>query len=412
MALKLCILPDEGRFIPNVARPDAVMQLPPFVYGDQMPLELSAYRRSVNDPSRFDAIDLSAYDIELAIGDPNARPQLGFFTLTFTSGTTAAIPVTATAAEFEALLGDSGITIEGVPGDYVLTYTTNGARSVPTIAFTGATNVTADVVELDNGSATTPAQWRILLQQAAPAGVIAADWSEGSTTPASSVSGSGKIWRIIPDAGASNGFYTLTANGTTTEPISIFASAFDVQNALGLANATCGVQYDVRGGFYVVFTLSTTLTIDDSSLVIAPFQTATINLDTYGIRELLDGVNWVSAEMSIELSQADEATTCAFTGVILKMPIATPAASTVPIYQRTAFVPLTGYTGGAQTDLDGQATANGAIATGSIAFTTVSSIFGTWQLQAGTSATDVNGGIVRPVDYNASTNARVWIRIA
>jgi hypothetical protein len=31
-----------------------------------------------------------------------------------------------------------------------------------------------------------------------------------------------------------------------------------------------------------------------------------------------------------------------------------------------------------------------------------------WQLMAGTDAEDAPGGIVRPDDYNASTNAKVW----
>ncbi len=34
-----------------------------------------------------------------------------------------------------------------------------------------------------------------------------------------------------------------------------------------------------------------------------------------------------------------------------------------------------------------------------------------WQLQARTDAEDAANGLVRPDDYNASTNARVWTQI-
>jgi hypothetical protein len=35
-----------------------------------------------------------------------------------------------------------------------------------------------------------------------------------------------------------------------------------------------------------------------------------------------------------------------------------------------------------------------------------------WQLQNGTDAEDVSGGIVRPNDYDGTTNAQIWKRVA
>ena len=34
-----------------------------------------------------------------------------------------------------------------------------------------------------------------------------------------------------------------------------------------------------------------------------------------------------------------------------------------------------------------------------------------WRLVAGTDATDLNNGFIRPIDYNTSTNARVWSQL-
>ncbi|HEX2100865.1 MAG TPA: hypothetical protein VHF69_09385 [Candidatus Synoicihabitans sp.] len=77
-----------------------------------------------------------------------------------------------------------------------------------------------------------------------------------------------------------------------------------------------------------------------------------------------------------------------------------------------AFVPLTALTGGGVGALDALETADGEVETGSIAFAIAAGEFSTWQLQDGTAAEDAAVGVVRPDDYNATTNARVWIRIA
>lgn len=74
---------------------------------------------------------------------------------------------------------------------------------------------------------------------------------------------------------------------------------------------------------------------------------------------------------------------------------------------------ITGLTGGTSTDLDGIATASGA----TVPYTTVFLAFGTpragqtWQLIPGVNADDVDGGIVRPDDFDSSTNPYVWIRL-
>lgn len=72
----------------------------------------------------------------------------------------------------------------------------------------------------------------------------------------------------------------------------------------------------------------------------------------------------------------------------------------------------TAYTGGTSTSLDGVETADDATATGHVIITAILGDLATWQLQAGTAAENPTGGIVRPDDYHATTNARVWVRIA
>lgn len=74
-------------------------------------------------------------------------------------------------------------------------------------------------------------------------------------------------------------------------------------------------------------------------------------------------------------------------------------------------VPFTDYTGGAAGALDAFVT-DDVVDTGALAFTVVSSVARMWQLVAGTDAENEAGGIIRPDDYHATNNARVWKQIA
>ncbi len=69
---------------------------------------------------------------------------------------------------------------------------------------------------------------------------------------------------------------------------------------------------------------------------------------------------------------------------------------------------ITGLTGGGSTKLDGVATA--AKTAGYIIVLVVSGSAQIWQLQAGTDAED-GAYVVRPDDYNAGTNAKIWVRL-
>jgi hypothetical protein len=75
---------------------------------------------------------------------------------------------------------------------------------------------------------------------------------------------------------------------------------------------------------------------------------------------------------------------------------------------------FTALTGGGNNTLDGVATVEGAevvITTGNVLMTAIGGVLRKWQLQASTAAEDAAAGFVRPDDYHASTNARVWVEI-
>ena len=69
----------------------------------------------------------------------------------------------------------------------------------------------------------------------------------------------------------------------------------------------------------------------------------------------------------------------------------------------------TAYQGLTATCLDNFVSADYAL--GHVIETAIAGIFRRWQLKAGTDATDVPGGFLRCLDYNALTNARLFVEI-
>lgn len=72
---------------------------------------------------------------------------------------------------------------------------------------------------------------------------------------------------------------------------------------------------------------------------------------------------------------------------------------------------LTGVQGGGASNLDGVATANDAANPNTIILFLDGGFLTIWYLRAGTDATDVPAGILRPLDYNGATNTVVWEQI-
>lgn len=79
------------------------------------------------------------------------------------------------------------------------------------------------------------------------------------------------------------------------------------------------------------------------------------------------------------------------------------------VHAAALYTELTGLTGGGSTNLDGVTTTT--LDVGALAMFLVSGALETYRLRSGTDA-EASPWVVRPDDYNASTNARVWERLA
>jgi hypothetical protein len=185
--------------------------------------------------------------------------------------------------------------------------------------------------------------------------------------------------------------------------------AFDAIS--GASGYTLKVAVGTPGG--------TVAAMQDSWSLITNGWTAYINLNTQGIADLLAGAQTVKTKMEVEVTDGSgNVRTYGQRSVrILNQTIS--GASTVPTpvadyYTKTEtnqkFVQnqsaITGLVGGTSTDLDGIPT--DGIAVGIVAAVIILGVLTYYQLHAGTTA-ESSPDVIRPDDFDASTNAKVWV---
>ena len=88
--------------------------------------------------------------------------------------------------------------------------------------------------------------------------------------------------------------------------------------------------------------------------------------------------------------------------------VAVHSGQQVNVYSPINMSGLTGLSGGGATNLDGLTTADLRYPLGTIVVLSYGTAIQHWKLYASTAASDPTNGVVRPTDYNGSTNQQVW----
>lgn len=324
--MKLNVLLDENRFIVSPGRLDSPLMFPPLMFGDTLPLELRAWRKANNGDVY--AVDISSYEITLLVGPPNVRPDLGFWQVTTTFGTSVAIAARATCQEVVTALGGAfgPVTVTGGNGSYVITVVAPGIWALPTATFQGNTLSGVLVFQITPGTATTPAQYRMEVLEVAPARVIPASWTAGNTTVANSFTQiSGRLWELTLDPRVDSGFYSLNVDGAATEFISYKADGYQITEALTAANKPCGIAPNGEGGFLIKFYQDATTCSVSSQQTILPYMVSALGLASSGVRELLQDKQFAPVKLSILLTADGKTETVASSDFVLLMPINQPA---------------------------------------------------------------------------------------
>jgi hypothetical protein len=380
---------------------------------------------------------LSGWTIRAAIGEIR-EPIAGSFTLTFGANTTTALDYDPTSAEIETALNAlasvtsaGGLTVSGSSGFFTITFTAVGARS----------QITADVSNLaplsigetgtliEGAGGLREVQTLRLLQNPAAYAVLSTDsyasdsvvTSTAVTITVLQVGGGGENHKIR--ASFSNviydGQWTLTVDAEESAFIAWDADADEVTTALealaavGADNVTVSKEGD--GSYLIGFQGAHanedmgTITGDGTALAAIPHKIGDLDLRTPGIFLLLGEEESVSTTLEIEGTPPGGYPQKLFRqDVTLVQGVINPSSMSpqVAIGGFMWLSSLTGYIGGTAADLDGVSTV--ALPVGTIAtFVHSTDDYRVFKLHAGTDA-ESSPNVIRPDDYAASTNEKVW----
>jgi len=221
---------------------------------------------------------------------------------------------------------------------------------------------------------------------------------------------------------------TVELNAITTPPIPFNANASLVEAIIASTGIKDGgiPQIAVNGviGEHFILTfgngssaINFPLTqVTASSLEAARGMSGSLNFNTIGVRDLITNEENESLTMEVEVIATGSSTQTYTTPASIASDIITqtsqpsPPTTTYSQYFMRVETGVTGLQGGGSSNLDGLVTANGTYPVGIVVFILISGVPQMWQLTAGTQATNLGNGILRPVDYATTTNEKVWLQ--
>lgn len=384
--------------------------------------------------------------LKVAAGIVDAAPTGGTFTLTGgTGGTTSALNYNASAATVEtavraSLTGFGSATVTGnAGGPYTIDRGTTGAASDITGTATSLTpdGSTVVIVNTQNGSATLNEKWQVKLLKAYPL-LRSSGWTTPNTVSVAATviqSGSGtanKVYSITwnTDAYDGNVWLTVTAktggaetvgpiphNATPAELIAIFAQhSVLVSTDVAITKSGAG-SYEVTFIGTQINSNTPTIATSSNNLKIPDYFQGTLSAATAGVDDILAGATSATVTFEVELEEvaSQPVTACSRTDAVFYADLIrnNPGQSTglenFPTDMEVVNFSniTTAYTGGAASALDAIVTTT-KTANYYLEFVHTTDGPRAYQLTAGTDA-ESSPDIIRPDDYNASTNAKVWL---
>lgn len=384
--------------------------------------------------------------LKVAAGIVDAAPTGGTFTLTGgAGGTTSALAYNASAATVQtavraSLTGFTAATVIGnAGGPYTIDYGTTGAQTDITGTATSLTpdGSTVVIVNTQNGSATLDEKWQVKLVKAYPL-LRTSGWTAPNTVSVAAAiiqSGSdtankvysltwntdaydGNVWVAVTAAtGTAQTVGPIPYNANPDEMIAIFA-----QHSV-LISTDVAITKSGAGSYEVTFqgtqAISNTPAIATASnnLKIPDYFQGTLSAATAGVDDILAGATSATVTFEVELEEAasQPVTACVrddasfYADLIRNNPGQSTGTENFPTdLEVVNFNNITvAYIGGAATALDAIVTTT-KTAGYYLEFVHTTDGPRAYQLTAGTSA-ESSPDIIRPDDYNASTNAKVWL---
>ena len=286
---------------------------PSFKQGDNIKAELHFVRRvGTNNGIFFEEVPTAGSTFKLAVGNPDATPTGGTWILAYGSeqaeflyNASAASVQTALNA-FAGITALGGVTVESVNGGttYRISFNDKTALGHP---FTGdGTNLlpssTVIVDEIKEGSSTVRGVWQVKPTQIPIA--YQGTWTAQGGAAISATTVQSGTTRIKISPAPKEGTFVLSVGGTTTAPISVYATALEVQNAITAVEE--GFEVKKSGAFIWDVSQTTTplvsVTANGSGLISFDAIVGEINFNNYETATLLAGATTKLTTLEIEMT--------------------------------------------------------------------------------------------------------------
>ena len=320
---KLFIDVKAGLAYPNFSSTSPVSN-PSFYLGDLAKLQIFFIEQTgLGSYPRQEVAGLGSPGIRVAIGQIDASPTAGHFTLTFGGNTSFNFDYNVTASFMETKLNQlasitaaGGVTVSKVGDNYAIKFVSNGSRG----AFTGDASAliplsNVGISVLQEGDATHPEIVLVHLQQTVAAlatSFTALPASTATVTTLSAWDGSRAVYRasISPDPKGgtfSLGFDADTGTDVSTTSIAVGSTALEVQNALSRDALADKVTVQQVGAYAYDIAVTAEpdtggLTIDDAGLLSFAGFEGDLDINTANAISYLDGANFLETTLEVEIS--------------------------------------------------------------------------------------------------------------
>lgn len=170
--------------------------------------------------------------------------------------------------------------------------------------------------------------------------------------------------------------------------------------ATTLASCSSWTRPAADSGYY-----TGTMSLNTTQITTSLFDlTANAETDEFTVFFELE---WAPAADATAVRKSDDASIVLVRSVVTGTESA--ATDTTAATALQTLTSITALTGGTSTCLDAVATLN--VSVGKLVALAITNEFQIWQLQSGTAAENAANGIVRPDDYAATSNEKIWFRL-
>ena len=287
---------------------------PTFKQGDEVQVTLRWIKRPVFANSSMEEVPWGTSIIGLEIGNRAWKPVAGKWYLQHYYNNTELLDYNISAEDLEnalnivpSIVSAGGVSVTRINDDgYKVVFAEDGAQTALTGFGEGLSPISDVVINtVSLGSATTKAVFWVYLRQSIVSEVTS-EWETEDAVEADVQQLKSDIWDIYLTGQPKDGTFTVFRDSEDPFEMSVFASAEQVQTALG-AGFSVSKQGDYR--WRVTNDDQTPFFLDiDSSDNIVSFsgKTATVLLDNTKVTEMLAGVTEATTTLQVSVTDASK----------------------------------------------------------------------------------------------------------